>query len=84
MNARELHVQNDQEIHNVAERMSLSWTPEHIANVPTRERALEGLGRALAHWARWDCDAVIRIAYSMLQDANCHTEAGYLYQKLQG
>ena len=50
----------------------------------TAELQDAGLGIAIAHWARWDGERILRVASAALQDANFHSEDAQVRQMLEG
>ena len=49
----------------------------------TAELQDAGLGIAIAHWARWDGERILRVASAALQDANFHSEDAQVRQMLE-
>jgi len=67
------------ELQTIAEKMSIdSFKPEHILPENKTVREENGLGIALACWARGDGYKLLRVLGYALEDANFHTE----YDKL--
>ena len=76
--------QHKQMIERVAlEAAEQCFVPSHRRPDNLEERKLEGLGIRLSQWAGYDGLALMRIAYSALEDSNFHTEAGIIYEWLQ-
>lgn len=48
----------------------------------TPDRQDAGLGIAIADWADWEGDRILRVAFNALQDANFHREAAQVQQML--
>ena len=49
----------------------------------TAELQDAGLGIAIAHWARWDGERILRVASAALQDANFHSADAQVRQMLE-
>ncbi|MBA7550065.1 hypothetical protein ES705_42571 [subsurface metagenome] len=50
-------------------------------NLTQRRRELEGLGIRISQSSNWRPGEIMVVCYAALEDANCHDEAGELFEK---
>lgn len=64
----------------IAEYTAAATFADGKSDTPDRQDA--GLGIAIAHWADWEGDHILRASFNALQDANFHTEAAQVQQMI--
>ena len=55
------------------------FTREHRESTTIEERKVEGLGKAISKWTRWDGSAIVQVTAEALEDANFHSIAGFFF-----